>query len=338
MVDRRKFKGTSIFRVFKNLIELELREIEDYLNEISTDLADKQQRLDEDYKNANAQVQDDPEFDPHFFFEDDLHKYFKVFPVYTFNPLLLTLYGQFETWLKKLCDLDHRKGFSKVKVSDLAGSNYIEKSRKYMELIAEVSVSATDKNWIRITEIQKIRNCIAHNNSNIVKNRQIAIEKQELYNILLNDSRFNFNKERGDFYIKDKEFLFEVINLMKLYLFDLIEQLQIRKVIAKNTTMPFDNAIWGQEKTETLLKQVISSLDLFDKNEIRTDESKDTDLKASIRGTFESMTFNLTKLYSFFSSGKWDVVDQKYIVDERENGLKKLKGIYGIKDEKQQAT
>jgi len=337
MVDRRKFKGTSIFRVFKNLIELELREIEDYLNEISTDLADKQQRLDEDYKNANAQVQDDPEFDPHFFFEDDIHKYFKVFPVYTFNPLLLTLYGQFETWLKKLCDLDHRKGFSKVKVSDLAGSNYIEKSRKYMELIAEVSVSATDKNWIRITEIQKIRNCIAHNNSNIIKNKQVPIEKQELYNLLLNDSRFNFNKERGDFYIKDKEFLFEVISLMKSYLFDLIEQLQVRKVIAKNTTMPYDNTTWGQEKTETLLKQVISSLDLLDKNEIRTDEFKDTDLKGNLRGTFESMTFNLTKLYSFFSSGKWEVVDQKYIVEERLDGLKKLKDIYGIKDEKQQA-
>lgn len=332
MIDRRKFKGTSIFRVFKNLIELELREVEDYLKEISTDLADKQQRLDEDYKNANAQVQDDPEFDPHFFFEDDIHKYFKVFPVYTFNPLLLTLYGQFETWLKKLCDLDHRKGFSKVKVSDLAGNNYIEKSRKYMELIAEISVSATDENWIRITEIQKIRNCIAHNNSNIIKNKQIPIEKHELFKLFSNDSRFNFNKERGDFYIKDKEFLFEVISLMKSYLFDLIEQLQVRKVIVKNTTMPYDNTNWGQEKIETLLKQVISSLDLLDKNEIRTDQFNDTDLKANLRGTFESMTFNLTKLYSFFSSEKWDIRDQKYIVDERHTGLENLKDIYGIKE------
>lgn len=332
MIDKRKFKSVSIFKVFKDLIEFELKEIEGYLNEISTDLIEKQQRLEEDYKNANAQVEDESEFNPDFFFDDEIYKYFKVFPVYTFNPLLLTLYGQFETWLKKLCDLDHRKGFSKVKVSDLAGNNYIDKSRKYLELIAEVNVSTSDPTWIRITEIQKIRNCIAHNNSSIRRNKQISIEKQELYSVLLNDNRIELDKEKGDFYIKDKEFLFEVISLIKKYLFDLIENLQLRKVVAKNTTMPFDNATWGQEKTESLLQEVILSLNSLDENATRKDEFKDTDLKSNLRGTFESMIFNLTKLYSFFSNGKWDIVDQKYIVEERQKGLDKIKGLYGLND------
>ena len=95
-------------------------------------------------------------------------------------------------------------------------------------------------------------------------------------------------------------------------------------------SMPHDNTTWGQEKAETLLKQVISALNELDKNEKRTDEYKDSDLKSNLRGTFESMTFNITKLYSFFANGKWEVVDQKYIVDEREKGLEKIKNLYDI--------
>jgi hypothetical protein len=71
-------------------------------------------------------------------------------------------------------------------------------------------------------------------------------------------------------------------------------------------------------------------LNELDKNEKRTDEYKDSDLKSNLRGTFESMTFNITKLYSFFANGKWEVVDQKYIVDEREKGFEKIKNLYEI--------
>src|SRR6478736_9689407 len=110
MMERRQYKGTSIFAVFQSLIEMELREIEEYINETSSELKAKQEKLDKDYEQANKEAEEDEEYDVHSFFEDDLHKYFKVFPIYTYNPLLLTLYGQFENWLKKLCDLDSHKG------------------------------------------------------------------------------------------------------------------------------------------------------------------------------------------------------------------------------------
>jgi hypothetical protein len=328
MKDRRQYKGTSIFLIFRQLIHSELTEIEEYINEISSDLLEKQKRLDEDYEKANSEVADNAEFDPHFFFEDDINKYFKVFPIYTYNPLLLTLYGQFENWLKKLCDLDSRKGFSQIKVSDLAGINYIEKSRRYLKLVSEINFEGTENEWRRITEIQKIRNCIAHSNSNMYKNKSQPIEKQELYTCLLNDNRIELDNLKGDFYIKDKEYLLDVIDLIKKYLDYIIDQLKGRKVIAKNTTMPFNNENWGKEKSETLIKMVISSLELLDKNEIRDDEFKDANLKANLRGTFESMTHDLTKLYAFFSNGKWEITDQDIIVKEREDGLNKLRQIY----------
>ena len=335
MIDNREFKGTSIFLIFQNLIEMELKEFEDFLNETSEELKTKQKKLEKDYEQANKEAEVDLEHNVYSFFEDDIHKYFKVFPIYTYNPLLLSLYGQFESWLKKLCDLDSRKEFSNVKVADLAGVNYIEKSRRYLKLVAEIDLEDTMLEWHKITLLQKIRNCIAHNNSNIIKNKSIPVEKQELYNTLVDDARIEFNKDNGDFYIKEKEYLLEAIALVRKYLLNVISKVKVRKVIAKNISMPYDNTIWGQEKTETLLKQIISSLNLLDKNEIRTDEFKDSDLKANIRSTFESMAFNLTKLYSFFASGNWQVIDQKYIVEEREKGLQRIKKLYGIDDPKE---
>lgn len=331
MIERRQFKGTSIFLIFQNLIEMELKEIEEYIKEASSELKAKQKKLDKDYEEVSKELVENEEYDVHSFFEDDIHKYFKVFPVYTYNPLLLTLYGQFENWLRKLCDLDSRKGFSKVRVKDLGGNNYIEKSRRYLELVAEINLDDTNLEWQKITQIQKIRNCIAHNDANIVKDKSIPIDKQELYKILSDNNQVEFDKTNGDFYIKDPNFLLDTIALIRKYLVAIIEKIRAKKVVARNMSMPYDNTTWGQEKAETLLRQVISALNQLDTNETRTDEFKDSDLKANLRGTFESMTFNLTKLYSFFSNGNWEVIDQKHIVEERQKGLDKIKNLYDIK-------
>lgn len=330
MIDRRQFTGVSIFSIFQNVIENELKEIQEYINETASDLKDKQQKLEKDYEEANKEVDENAEYDAYSFFENDIYKYFKVFPVYTYNPLLLTLYGQFEIWLRKLCDFDSIKGFSKVNVNDLAGNNYIEKSRRYLKIVAEIDLEDTNSQWQKITSIQKIRNCIAHNDSNINKNKSVPIDKQELFPILINDNRIEFDKNKGDFYIKEPEFLLDTITLIKEYLINIISKLKVRRVIAKNMTTPVDNATWGQEKTEDLIKQVISSLNLIDNNEFRKDEFKDSDLKNNIKGTLESMVANLTKLLSFFSNGKWEVVDQKYIIEEREKGLEKIRQLYNI--------
>lgn len=331
MLDRRQFKGVSLFRIFKNLIETELKEIEEYINECSSELEKKQQNLNDAYQKANSEIEADDEYDPDIIFGEDINKYYKVFPIYTYNPLLLTLYGQFENWLKRLCDLDSRKGFSNIKISDLSGNNYIDKSRRYLELVSEIDLASNDRNWMRITEIQKIRNCIAHNNSNIKKNKSQPTENQECYNILANDSRISLDTNTGDFYIKDKSFLLEVICLIKDYLLSIIEKLAVRKVVAKNITMPFNNDNWGQEKSEELLKSIIGSLNLLDLNETRIDEFKDSDLKSKLKGELSSMCWNLTKLLAFFTAGEWSAIDKDLIVEEREDGLIKLKKIYGIR-------
>ena len=328
MTDRRQFKATSIYVILQNIIDTELSDIEKYIDEVSNDLSAKQRKVDKDYEVAVSQVESEDSAHVHSFFEDDIHKYHKILPIYTFNPTILMLYGFFENWLKKLCDYHHRRKFSEIKVSDLAGNNYIEKSRKYLNLVADIDLSGVEKEWQQIIFIQKIRNCIAHNNSNLLTNKNVEIEKQELFKFVKSDNRFNLDEEQGYFFIQDKDFLKEVIKLFKLYLSNITSQLSKRKVYARNTSMPYDNTSWGQEKTERLLKDVIHGLDLLDLNEKRTDEFKDTDLKFNLRGHFSTMAWNLTKLYSFFCDGDWEVKDRDIICKKREEGLEELKKIY----------
>jgi hypothetical protein len=328
MIDRRKFKATSIYVILQDIIDTELNDIEKYIEEVAGELLEKQKKVDKDYEAAIKQTQSEDGFYVNSFFEDDIHKYHRILPIYTFNPTLLMLYGLFENWLKKLCDYHHRRKFSEIKVNDLAGNNYIEKSRKYLNLVADIDLSSVERVWQQIAFIQKVRNCIAHNNSNLITNKNAPIEKQELFNYIKSDTRFYLDEKQGNFFIQDKEVLKETIHLFKQYLSTITSQLSKKNVYVRNTSMPFDNTSWGQEKTETLLKDVIHGLELLDLNDKRTDEFKDTDLKFNLRGHFASMAWNLTKLYSFFCDGDWEVKDRDLICNKREEGLEDLKKIY----------
>lgn len=327
-MDRRIFKGTSIYAAFEHLIESELEDFIKYIDEIDNELKRKQKDLENRYEEVNKEIDSEEQEDVYAFFEDDIQKYFRTFPVYTFNPLLLTIYGQFELWFKKLCELDSRTGLSKVKVSDLHGNNYIEKSRKYLTLVAGLELDPNTSDWKKIVEIQQIRNLIAHNASSISTDKQNQIKSHLLFKTLSNDPRIEFEPEHGDFYIKEKEFLLDTIKLMKKYLFDIIACLKGRKVIARNLVMPYNNETWGQEKTESLLMSIVQVLNEVDSFEQRTDNFRESDFTYNLRGTMSSMASDITKLYAFFLNGKWEATDRDIIVNERKKGIKRLKDLY----------
>jgi len=335
MIDRRRFKGMSIFLIFASTIKSEMEDFRNYIAELDENLKTKQKEVEEKYDEATKELSEEEQQMVHDYFEDDIHKYFRVFPIYTFNPLLISIYGYFESQLKKLCELDHRRGFSKIKVNDLAGNNYIEKSRNYLILIADINLESMDSIWKRIGEIQKIRNAITHQEANIIKDKTKPIEKQELYKVMKNDPRFKFDESNGDFYINQKEFILEVVEIAEKYLTGVCNQLAKTKIIARNTEMPYDNVAWGQEKSENMIKELISAIHLTKQHEERTDEFKDTDFRHNLLGTLNAIAYDLTKIYSFFCGGKWEVKDASIIMDEKEEGLNKLKELYGaIKREK----
>lgn len=324
MTENRK-PGLSTFKVFGKLIELELRDLRQFIEEITLFFETKILEIEDSYQFALKDVNPEEKDYIEDLFVDDFHKYGKIFPKQYYNPILLSLFGSFENWLKRLCELEGSRSFSQVDVTDLSGNNYIEKSRKYLKLVSELDLSDADLLWQKISQIQKIRNLIAHNESNIWIHKNNDLNKQELYTLISKDDRIEFNSYNGDFYIKDKAFLVEIIQLVNDYLNILIDKLNQRKVIARNTTMPFNNETWGHEKSEHLIESAISCLNVIDEFEKRTDIHRESDLKINIFGNIESLLWDATKIYSFFGDSKWSADDRELIIKERRNGFEQIK-------------
>ena len=72
----------------------------------------------------------------------------------------------------------------------------------------------------------------------------------------------------------------------------------------------------------------LSGLNQIDSCKKRTDEYRFDDTLHNLEGLLGSMSWDLTKLFSFFSNGNWETSDRDLIINERENGLEKLKNLY----------
>lgn len=312
----------NIIRYGLESIRTELSFLDDYIDETAVTLTRKQKDIEQAYEKAKKEGSDDTgELD--MYFSDEFHRYHELFPTFTYNSILVSQFSFFESRLKFLCELYDRNKFSNVKPSHLSGSD-IEKYKRYLTVVAEINFDELQEKWKSITDIKKLRNAIVHNSAKIINEKG----NDNIIRFINSDKRIEYKVKNGEFYINDVSFLKEFSKLLLDFFTLLVEKLAVTKVIARNTSTPYDNTAWGQEKTETLLKEIVHGLELLKDNEKRTDEFKDSDLKANIHGLFGSMAYDLTKLYSFFCDGEWNTKDRNIIMDKGIEGLEHLKKIY----------
>lgn len=321
MFDRRLYKEMDLLRLGLESIKMELSNLEDYIEETSATIEIKQRNLKIDYQKAKKEVSTDDQ-DLDMYFSDETWRHHELFPAFTYNSILVSLFSFFETRLKLICEINSRKQFSNVKPSHLSGSD-VERYKRYLTVVAGINLDNLHDKWKRITDIQKLRNAIIHNSAHI----DIANDKN-MVQFIKGDNRIKFNEQQGSFYINDVTFLKDFSKLLLSFFTSVVDELVKHKAVARNATMPFDNTDWGIEKTETLLRDIVHGLELLKENENRTDEFKDLDLKANIKGLFGSMAYNLTKLYSFFCSAEWDTKDRDLIVNKGIEGLEHIKKVY----------
>lgn len=319
MNDKRTPRGLNLFRIKLSSIKIEMNSFEEYINDTTQTLNKKQRELEKEYQKQITGNEGDEEVD--MFLSEEHQKYHKTFPAITYNSILVSQFSFFENELRDFCDLDARKNFSKIKISDLYGSD-IEKCKRYITLVAEINFEDFDEIWKQILIIQNLRNSIVH------KSSKLDSTKSHIIKFVKSEKRLKYNEELENFYVNDPSFLIN-FNILILEFFKiLVNKLSSKKVIARNTTTPFDNANWGKEKTETLLKDVIHGNFLITRYESRNDEHNESDFKESLKGVFNSMTNNLTKLMAFFYDGDWDAGDSNRITEEGKEGLEHIKKIY----------
>ncbi len=88
------------------------------------------------------------------------------FPNLQRRSALLTVYGYFEHELDELCSLYKSEKSFGLALSDLSGKG-IDRSTNYLAKLAGLDVHKNSQEWIRIKEIQTIRNAIAHRNGKL---------------------------------------------------------------------------------------------------------------------------------------------------------------------------
>ena len=96
-------------------------------------------------------------------YRTDLSAHFnEIFPQYQKQSYLLMLVALFEDYLNQLCNSLHFENEFCCSLKEYSGSG-IERAKKYLIKIANVTVPTGTKGWSQIIEARNIRNTIAHN-------------------------------------------------------------------------------------------------------------------------------------------------------------------------------
>ena len=99
-------------------------------------------------------------------------------------------------------------------------------SKKYLEIIVGVNFTNLDDLYQDISNIQKLRNCIVHNNSCIIRNRKIDLNKQTLYKFVKNNKNLMINESNGTFVIVNDNLLLEFTDKIEVFLIQIINKLK----------------------------------------------------------------------------------------------------------------
>jgi len=197
-----------------NLIKIELRTLikkntyeikylKTYLSSSTESLMSRELELKE---KMNSDVQDEPEDERilQSLYEKEISKVSSYF----FHSSLVLIYSFFENALYNICTNIQSDIGANFSYKDLFGNNIIKKSKYYLELTTAINFEEANKNWDRITQFQKLRNYIIHQNSTIADKDQIKFNNMFPTIEIVDDN----------FFIKDHSLAFEFLDVISEFL------------------------------------------------------------------------------------------------------------------------
>lgn len=134
---------------------------------------------------------------------------------------LISIYNIFEHSLKSFCDLAHQILLLKIEAKELNG-NDIDRYYKYLDKIVELDIKGIDHNWKQLNTYRLIRNNIVHDNSDVLQSKY----KEQLIRIINADENLTIRKETGEVMIKQIDYLYNFIDLLKKFLDRLLTEFE----------------------------------------------------------------------------------------------------------------
>lgn len=142
------------------------------------------------------------------------------------NGLILSSYSIFEHSLKSICYYvsEYFEGADEFKDSS---RDILRNCIKYLKRTGLINFDnkKIDKYYVQITNVNKLRNLIAHFNGNIIKDRNKPIKEQENYLLFKSDKRLII-LPNGQIYIDDSEYIITFIKNSEEYLNRIIAELK----------------------------------------------------------------------------------------------------------------
>jgi hypothetical protein len=213
---RHKFKGAKILpmKIQNGRINImtELSHFRDYIYDSSTSL--------KSYQNDFPVVEDFEDSDIENQYWEVQEKLFDFYPKVYFSSLLLAIYSYLEKMLVKLC-LDfsrYGKGFETFERFENNNKDILKRSNNYLRKIVSLELDNSLDDWTLLRKYQKIRNSIAHNDSNIFTDKSEPIKKQALYPIVKYFDYISLDEQRGYFSIEQIDFILNFLGSVSDYL------------------------------------------------------------------------------------------------------------------------
>lgn len=207
----------------KNKFHHEIDYFKEYVKFNNDKLSSRRAQLDVFLK---QDIQENP--DNEIFLRDIYYMDYIKLPSYFYHSSIVSLYSLLENNLNNICDkIQMDTGFV-IGLSDLSGSNIIQKARKFLSKFAKIDFMIVDKEWLRISDYQKLRNLIVHQNSQL-KSFDLSEKESEDIKTTKKFNGIEIDKHSQIFYITKGEILLDFLALIEKFILSIISQIDDRR-------------------------------------------------------------------------------------------------------------
>ncbi len=212
-----------LFHCSPVMLDAKLDPIISYLKESSMMIEQKENEIEQNYKNLKESVAQNGKGDNPYdhYISEVLHH--KEFPELLNTSMLFVIYSLFESHYKELCGILQNHLEYTISLDDLQGGNYIQKGQHYLTKVIEIDHSPLNRLWEKITYYQKVRNALTHNRGKYNKDNNSGMKRfiSDTPGIILENKKIR---------IKEISFLESFIQIIKDY-FSALNTILARRII-----------------------------------------------------------------------------------------------------------
>lgn len=203
----------------KNKFEHELSFFNDYLKFNNEKLSQRQDLLKSYFQQDIKENPDAPSLLKEIYYLD-----FNKIPSYFYHSSIVSLYSLLENNLTSICDKIQSDTDLVIGLSDLGGVNIIQKARKFLIKFAAIDFSVVDKEWLRITDYQKLRNLIVHSNSQLKSSDNN--NGNDDFKIISKFKGIDIDNHNHIFYITNYKILIDFLKIIENFIQNIISQIE----------------------------------------------------------------------------------------------------------------